>query len=235
MDLKEASDIFAVRLYRWAQAEYVREASLGFPLISRMKCSSAGRFMQALPAFCGQEIELGLARMKMMHPRAVEITHELATEKEKKLDLQFRQLTGKPCAAEAQICRMMGAGTLPSRKGSAKKFTNYARGWLSSLLGENRGSGRYSLSVGPWVLYTSFDADHPPRYLHTAICLRDRIDLRIMDIIYDYLRFFGFGALEYDLILTDDDRREAAESMFQAGSRFINPLPSMLDGLTLDE
>ena len=237
MDIQNLRDIFAVRFYQWAKQDALREINDGFPFLKTIKGSIPMRHLEIMEALHPDKcLRFAIARVKLSHPKAVEITGEFQTPEEKDLIQEYCNLARQSSQFENEIWRQRYFGSGPIKKVNKKKFAvllenELARTFENSTLQQGANIIAIETQVGNWTVSTRVRSGQPPGYLQ---------HIRAIEPVYlveavSMLSWMGIcSQTDWNLLLTDEDAAQATKSITSICLHFTQAVPGLLDGLSHD-
>jgi hypothetical protein len=240
MDFQQAKDEFAVRYYRWALEDSQREVKEGFPFLHRIKGTASLRLLAAMESLQQEEqTHFSVALVKRFHLRALKLLNEHLTAEENELCRDYVSSILIPIPEEQEIERRIKAGTFHLRV-NRKNLATLIKKELEPVLGnpsEIWGPREwwYMTSFGSWNVRTNVHMSEGHFYQ-----LNYHHSIHPVDSMYELenwmsvLSWLGITSMTNWDLLTDADIPEAAETLAQLCSHFIQAVPSLLEGLVLD-
>lgn len=236
MDVPEATqklqpirDKFLVRFYRWS-GEFSRgEFGRDFPIVGRIKSPSVQGFLCFARSLNAEErFLLCSALLKKFHPRATEVLEDFPSVEETTLLDRYTEARRADISAINRTNRQLSKAHL--RKILLRR--------LRAVLGEeqemerNREEWTYSSRIGCWTVRTRIDTGgrRTLGYSH-SIGAQYAVDLHSHISI---LSWMGISSQTDWLDLAEDDYSEAAGSLMQICTCFLDAAPKLLDGLSHD-
>jgi len=226
MKAQQAQEEFAVRYYRWAQADWQREAMESFGLLRGVRSSlafSALRFIDELQP--EEQPQYFTVFTKKGHPLAARITGQMLSAGEEELFQRFRTARLVPLPIETEIALK------PRMKVS--HFAAEAKARLRRIFGEPEsrpegGSERFVTSVGAWRLITLVNYGHYPYSFQSIETERgDRLQEHI-----SLLAWLGLGGQTVWDLAREGDELDSALALTACCEHFLKAAPGLLAGLS---
>ena len=237
MDFKKAKAEFLVRYYWWSLEEIRREVSAGFPFLKSFKSGVPQRFLSMMQSASQIEaVRLLIALNKRRMKTAVESLGEHLTDEEASLCGEFFRMVGPTPdelhRTEQQLVDGMEASI------NRIQFANSIREQLDPVFrGKLRKAGKYSwkyeaVSEG-WIINTWVDTGgkhHQLDYSHSI----GTSGHRFLHENINVLSWLGLSGSTQWYDLTENETREASTSLTRFCMHFMEAVPKLLKGLSLE-
>lgn len=232
--LDQARDNFALLFYRWSQADAEKQAAEGFPLFSLLRDSLATKYLRTYKTLTEKDRSSFLrAMLKRTHLRAVELTGESPTEREKELIKQYLdppwQNDREEREAEWNRPRLAAKDRKRLTELIQEQIAYETSGnfeiWLPGLFVFYR-------VIKPWRISTSIAIKNKQNlgYKH-SISLEENPEIRLKEYT-SITRWLGIGETNWSL-MRPDELEECAEAPIILGKYFLDAIPELLAKITL--
>ena len=235
MNLNEAREIFCIRYFRWALADFEREIQQGYPLIASIKGRAAYRALSLLESLPGEESQrLANALVKRFHKRALERVGEHLSGEDVRLIELWRNAIDAPSHYEREAGLSAGGEQAP--RFQPKVYASLIKDRLKSELASpfeplSGTTGRFQHQVGPWRVVTIVGYGSQPFYAQDIIATKS---VRLQSTV-SVLCWLGImGQTEWDLPQAGQEE-EVARAVTMLVLHFTEAAPVLLDGLSHQE
>ncbi len=236
MDPHDAADEFAVRYYRWALDDAVREVREGFPLVRAVTAGLAIRAVAHLESFTGdRRLAVAAALVKRGHRRGVELAGDSWGPAEDQIGQDYVQAV-RIARPEEEVYRralLSDPGTLTIER---SRFLQAIRGELGPILGSGEPFStphewRYDTPLGPWTLVTLVDVGGRQHQLAYTQTIRATIAHPLREGI-SLWQWLGLGGQTMWNQLVEGNTPAAARSLARICAHFLRAAPSLVAGLS---
>jgi len=239
--LQKAKTIFEERLYRWSLAEWRREINEGYPLLRRLKYSTARHVVLMMESFSKEHRwQMARALVKRFSPEGVHHCDEEFTEEDRRYIQMYLDMMEKAIWIEASQRPIIALHPEPCLdKLKRKPFRKLLVQRLTPILGADYdhegglGWMAYETMVGPWKVRTSIDTGG--RY--HQLCYDHWILISERERLYEgasLLRWLGISSQTMWQELDNSEAEWAAESLVKIVKHFMDAVPKLLEGLSPD-
>lgn len=244
MTLQQARQEFAARLYKWSLSQARRELVEDYPLVRSVKGAMSARFLNALERFGpGEREALAVALVKRSDRDAAAVANEPMTPHEERLCDRFLEALRVPSRFERhenekRMARALGLMKREptDRRANRRRLGSLVRDRLEPVCGSGperwpRHAWRYTTLVHGWQVHTYVELGGRMSFMsygHT-IGITEKEPLARSDIsLFGWLGVTSMTSWDH---LTVADEEEAADSLANLCSRFMEAGPELLSDL----
>ena len=226
-------DEFLLRQYYWALEEVQEELRSNFSIARRIKGYGVTKFVDFVDRLPhDQKVTYLQSRVRANYPKACQlIGKKLFGEDQNPSGFYFRKIQEDKNRSwnYRKLQEDKGKAKAKNIKEAVKKSLHLIFGDPYSIDGSNL---EFRFTIGSWLIKTFVFVDRKNllHYMHVIPILSQDIPYLPL-LASNYLAILGIAATKWDLI-TDEDVPEASDVLTLVCDRFLNALPSMLNGLT---